>query len=309
WSATWLEQVEVAHARRNEVHDAITLACRRLGKPYDQLGRALAKKRTADHPVLPLSIRPGQYPAIPGEVAGTSFALFDSNQALAIGRNHDAGDPIPLGGLDERPLNGTVAREARDGAVGQADCEAGAIGQGRHACSRERHTACTVVRRVGEPYGCSFLGDCDRVAVRRYGETGEPATGNLFAHPESNAAGLGAVARPAAHRLVRSLDDDPAAISGHADKRPAVLGERGPPRALAQPTDHRELGRTERRQRGAVGRQGDKSRIVAHAGLDAADERSHLAVEPYPATPLCGHEHLVFRSSRRSSEAVVFQPD
>src|SRR5262249_18767842 len=155
------------------------------------------------------------------------------------GRNHDAADPVPLGGLDERPLYGAVAREARDGAVGQANCEAGAIGQGRHACSRERHTACTVVRRVGEPYGWSFLSDPDRIAVRRYGEPGESATGNLFPNPERNAAGLGAVARPAAHRLVRSLDGDPAAISGHGDKRPAVL-DCGPPRALAEPTDHAE---------------------------------------------------------------------
>ena len=101
-------------------------------------------------------------------------------------------------GLDGWLPYSAIAGEAHDRAVGQANREAGAIGEGRHASGRERHAAHTLVRRIGKPYGRSFLGDRYGIALRRYGETREPVVRNLFPRLERDAVGLGAVARPTA---------------------------------------------------------------------------------------------------------------
>src|SRR5260370_34641781 len=100
YSARWIERIDLALARRSQIHDAKTLVCRRTDGPYDQPGRARVKKCTTDHLGRARPIRPRQYPAIPGEVTGLSLVTVDSNEALAIRRNDDAPDSTQIGGLD-----------------------------------------------------------------------------------------------------------------------------------------------------------------------------------------------------------------
>ena len=58
-----------------------------------------------------------------------SFVIFDRNEAPAIRRNDDAADSTLLRGLEGRPLQSAVAGDAHHRAIGQANGEAGAIGQ------------------------------------------------------------------------------------------------------------------------------------------------------------------------------------
>src|SRR5262245_1454586 len=101
-----------------------------------------------------------------------SFVPFDGDEALAIRRDNDAVDATHFGGREEQSLCSAIAGDTNDRTIGQANCEAGAIGQCRYTCSRERYAAYALVRRVGEPYGRTFIGDRDRIAVRRYSDPG-----------------------------------------------------------------------------------------------------------------------------------------
>src|SRR5690242_19514733 len=100
-------------------------------------------------------------------MAGLSFVILDSNEALAIRRDDDAADGAEVRSLErELPYN-AVAGDARHGTVGQANGEACAIGQWRNASRRQRHTTSPFFRRMDKPHGRSFFGDGDFIAIRR----------------------------------------------------------------------------------------------------------------------------------------------
>ena len=48
-SAGWVQRMNLALARRSQIHDAQMLVCRRADRPYDQPGRAFVKEGAADH--------------------------------------------------------------------------------------------------------------------------------------------------------------------------------------------------------------------------------------------------------------------